>query len=132
MAHGDGLGNGDSIYKFLKSVFSNKICQRLFSFLPSRIGIYLMKTLSSKSRVHQGECSESNDFSLELYAEKVLEKQSFDYFIFGHLHNPMIKTLSNKKSKYINLGDWMRHFTYAVLDDSGELKLKFFEDSTPS
>ena len=30
LGHGDGLGPGDYGYKFIKSVFSNRLCQWLF------------------------------------------------------------------------------------------------------
>ena len=29
VGHGDGLGPGDHTYKFLKKIFSNKICQHI-------------------------------------------------------------------------------------------------------
>ena len=38
-----------------------------------------------------------------------------DYFIFGHRHLPITHSLKNK-SKYINLGDWISHYTFGVFD----------------
>ena len=52
----------------------------------------------------------------------MLAKEHFDYFIFGRRHFPLDFTL-NKTSRYINLGDWVRDFTYAYFDGS-ELFLK--------
>ena len=59
---------------------------------------------------------------LAQYAKRKLEQEHFDYFIFGHRHMPMeIKVGEN--SLYMNLGDWVNHFTYAVFDGT-QLKLE--------
>ena len=59
---------------------------------------------------------------LAIYAKDILKKEHFDYFIFGHRHLPINSKL-NDKSQYINLGDWIHYFTYAVFDGK-ELSLK--------
>ena len=42
--------------------------------------------------------------------------------IFGHRHLPIDFKL-NEKSRYINLGDWIKYFSYAVFDgENTELK----------
>jgi UDP-2,3-diacylglucosamine hydrolase len=41
----------------------------------------------------------------------------------GHRHNPLEIIEGNKK--YINLGDWLVHFSYAVFNGK-ELKLNIF------
>ena len=38
-----------------------------------------------------------------------------DYFIFGHRHLPLNLELESN-SHYINTGDWITHFSYAVFD----------------
>ena len=63
---------------------------------------------------------------LIIYCREVLAKKHYDFFIFGHRHFPMDYTLNNK-SRYINLGDWIRDFTYAVFDGS-EMQLKKWEN----
>ena len=52
-------------------------------------------------------------------------KKSIDFFVFGHRHLPIDYRL-NDKSRYINLGDWIRYFTYAVFDGSS-LELKSYK-----
>mgnify|MGYP006147229173 CR=1 FL=1 len=49
-------------------------------------------------------------------------KNDYDYLIFGHRHLPIDFTLKNG-SRYVNLGDWITHFTYAVWDGK-ELQLQ--------
>ena len=48
-----------------------------------------------------------------------------DYFIFGHRHLAIDYRLS-PGSRYINLGDWIRYYTYAVFDGN-ELHLKSYQ-----
>ena len=52
---------------------------------------------------------------LILYAKRKLETAHYDHFIFGHRHLPLEVRL-NERSTYVNLGDWISHYTYAVFD----------------
>ena len=58
------------------------------------------------------------------YCKKILKNQHIDFFIFGHIHRPKIIEIS-KKSKYVNLGDWVTHFSYAELDKENLLLKNF-------
>ncbi len=126
IGHGDGLGPGDKGYKFLKKIFRNSICQWLFGFLHPTIGIGIANYFSRKSRAKTGGSDEfflgEEKEWLIIYCKEVLEKEHFDFFVFGHRHLPLIIQLNNN-SKYINLGDWIKSFTYAVFDgNTFELK----------
>lgn len=130
IGHGDGLGPGDHGYKFIKKVFRNRLCQWLFARLHPNFGIGMANFWSKTSRKHTGESDrkflgEENEW-LAIYSKEILAKEHFDYFIFGHRHLPMDIKLS-EHSRYINLGDWITHYTYAVFE-SGLLKLKNFKD----
>jgi UDP-2,3-diacylglucosamine hydrolase len=59
------------------------------------------------------------------YAKRKLEQDHYDYFIFGHRHLPLNIAL-NDKSTYVNLGDWIHYFTYAVFDGQ-TLSLETYE-----
>lgn len=129
IGHGDGLGPGDKGYKFLKKVFRNKACQYLFGALHPSWGIGLANYFSRKSRAKTGASDsvwqgEEKEW-LVIYAKEYLEKKPIDFFVFGHRHYPVIIEL-NDKSKYINLGDWITNFTYAVFDGE-EILLKKWE-----
>jgi len=128
VGHGDGLGPGDHGYKFIKKIFRNKICSGLFGMLPPYIGMGLANYFSRKSRAYTGETNEiflgeENEW-LITYSKEVLQKEFFDYFIFGHRHLPIDFTLS-EKSRYINLGDWIQYFSYAVFDGK-HTELKYY------
>lgn len=129
IGHGDGLGPGDYGYKFLKKIFTNSICKRLFRLLHPDLGIGLANYFSRKSKEKTGSSDdhflgEENEW-LIVYCKEVLKKTHFDYFIFGHRHFPIDFSLSNK-SRYINLGDWIKNFTYAEFDGE-DVQLKKFE-----
>ncbi len=131
VAHGDGLGPGDHGYKFLKKIFRNPLCQWAFGMLPPVIGIGLANFLSRKSREsvadHEKTFLGDDKEWLMVYSREVLQKEHFDYFIYGHRHVPGIHPLP-QNSRYVNLGDWIMHFTYAVWD--GEtLELKTFNEA---
>jgi len=126
--HGDGLGNGDHSYKLLKRIFRNPLCIWLFGILPNRIGLGIAHYFSSKSRsanaANDEVYQEGSEWLLQFCNDKVKEK-SYDYMIFGHRHLPLEIDLDNG-GKYINLGEWLHHCTYAVFD--GEtLKLETFK-----
>jgi UDP-2,3-diacylglucosamine hydrolase len=119
IGHGDGLGPGDHGYKFIKKIFRNKFCQWLFGVLPPAIGVGLADYFSRKSRAVTGQIDEQflgeEKEWLIIYSKEILQKRHFDYFIFGHRHLP-IDFLLNNNSRYINLGDWIRYYTYAEFD----------------
>ena len=130
IGHGDGLGPGDHKYKFLKKIFRSKFCQWLFGVMHPAMGMGLANYFSKKSRIQTMKTDkkflgEDKEF-LIIFCRQMLAKQHYDYFIFGHRHLPMDFTL-NSKSRYINLGDWMRDFTYAVFDGN-DMQLKKWEE----
>jgi len=129
LGHGDGLGPGDFGYKFIKKVFANKLAQWLFARVHPNTGIGLMKFFSRKSRIATGTSDDvylgDDKEWLMIYCREVLQKEHYDYFIFGHRHMPLDKQL-NGQSRYLNLGEWINHFTYAVFDGQ-ELQLKKFD-----
>jgi len=129
IGHGDGLGPGDRGYKFIKKVFTNKFCQWLFKWIHPDIGISMAEYWSKKSRNSTGEeelnyLGDENEW-LVVYAKEKLKEKDFDYFIFGHRHIPLDVKL-NDRARYINLGDWLGHFTYAEFDGK-HLSLKKYE-----
>ena len=131
IGHGDGLGPGDRGYKFIKKVFRNKVCQWLFARLHPNFGIWLANASSKSSRAATGNndakfYGEEKEMLIQ-FVKEVLKEEHYDYFIFGHRHLP-IEFNVGKDSKYINLGDWINYYTYAVLDDSG-ITLKSLDES---
>jgi UDP-2,3-diacylglucosamine hydrolase len=129
IGHGDGLGPGDGGYKFIKKIFRNKICQAIFGILPPYIGMGIAHYFSNKSRSREDSnievfLGEENEWLL-IYSKEILQKEHFDYFIFGHRHLPIDFAL-NENSRYINLGEWINYNSYAVFDGKA-LELKNYK-----
>jgi len=117
LGHGDGLGSGDHSYKFLKKIFSSPVCQRLFAFLHPSIGIGIAKLWSRHSRISNNRDEEflgEKEF-LWAYCKELEATQHHDYYIFGHRHLPLDLPVG-KKSRYLNLGEWMNHCRYIRFD----------------
>ena len=130
IGHGDGLGPGDIQYKMLKTVFSSRICQWAFARIHPNLGIAIANAWSKSSRkssigyneVFHGEDKEL----LVLYCKEYLQKNpNIDYFVFGHRHLPLHMKIG-EKSTYINLGEWIKHNTYAAFDGE-KMELKEFK-----
>ncbi|MEE2954192.1 MAG: UDP-2,3-diacylglucosamine diphosphatase [Bacteroidota bacterium] len=117
IGHGDGLGDGDYLYKLLKKVFTSKICQWLFQRLHPDFSVSLAKYWSEKnaSRKKNPEFKSEQEELLVGYCKKQQQKERVDYYIFGHRHLPL-KIPIDQDSYYINTGDWINHFSYAVFD----------------
>ncbi|OUV70233.1 MAG: UDP-2,3-diacylglucosamine hydrolase [Flavobacteriales bacterium TMED123] len=129
LAHGDGLGPGDLGYKLIKKVFESSICQWLFARLHPNFGIGIAQFWSKKSRIGNQEkpdpfLGEEKEW-LVSYCKRKKNEINIDYFVFGHRHLPLEITI-DEKTKYINIGDWIHHNSYAVFDE-GELTLQYFK-----
>jgi UDP-2,3-diacylglucosamine hydrolase len=78
----------------------------------------LANFLSRRSRAQTGASEEiflgEDKEWLIIYCKERLKEENFDFFVFGHRHLPIDYRLIN--SRYINLGDWITYFTYAVFD----------------
>ncbi|RQW08439.1 MAG: UDP-2,3-diacylglucosamine diphosphatase [Calditrichaeota bacterium] len=113
--HGDGLARYDTGYRILKRIFRNRFNIFLYSLLHPDLGVPLARWISSLSRKHTRQEKVPSDKD---YINKSLQKfeEGFDYAIFGHLHSPRYQEFGQKV--YINLGDWIDNFNYAVFNGS--------------
>ena len=121
IGHGDGLNPNDKGYLFLRNAFHNRFLQRCFRFIHPDWGIALANKWSSHSRLKGNGKVEADKYrgaeqeDIELFARQQLQKEHYDYFIFGHRHLPLDISLGGN-SHYINTGDWITWYSYAVFD----------------
>ena len=128
IGHGDGLGPGDYGYKRIKKVFTSPLLQWAFRWVHPDLGIPLADFLSKDSRAKGGKedatfQAPENEW-LWSYSKDVLNTHDIDCFIFGHRHLPLdleVPRPSDASSagpaRYINLGDWIQHFTCGKIVD---------------
>lgn len=127
IGHGDGLNPEDKGYLFLKNAFHNHFLQRCFRFIHPDWGIALALKWSSHSRLENGKI-EADGFlgekkeEIVRFCRQTLQIEHFDFFLFGHRHWPIDLPLT-PECRYINTGDWITHYTFAVFNgETLELK----------
>jgi UDP-2,3-diacylglucosamine hydrolase len=120
IGHGDGLGPGDTKYKIIKGILSNKICQSAFSLIHPTLGLKIMKYASHSSRVNDQEVTVIDPFKERqiIYCNDHHRLHpDTDCYIFGHRHVPLIHPLSSGKAVYYNLGEWWTKYTYLKINE---------------
>ena len=135
LAHGDGLGDPDLSFKLIRKVFHNRICQRLFSSLHPKFGMYFglhwakhsrLKRINGEEPPYMGDDKEH----LVLFAKEYAKTHTdVDYFIFGHRHIELDKQVGRKK-RMIIMGDWISHFSYVVFDGEHLFLEQYIEGET--
>ncbi len=130
LAHGDGLGPGDTAYKLMKSIFKSPTLQWLFAKLHPNFSLWFGNQWSVSSRyskeithIFRGE-----EELITRFTRIELQKNYFDFFIFGHWHSPIIYPL-NQNSNLVILGDWLVNNTYSVWDGSSFKLMKFSQQA---
>lgn len=114
--HGDGVLSEDKGYRILKRIIQNPLVIKTYQWIHPDIGIPIARWSSAMSRNQYGkdpETEKQDDEKYLSYAIRIFQNQ-YDYILMGHTHRPMIVT--NREKTYINLGDWIRNFTYALFD----------------
>lgn len=130
VGHGDGLGPGDYGYKRLKKLFRNKLAQWLLARAHPNLTMQVAYFWSGYSRASQ-PAKESflgpdKEWLIAYSERKLSQNPGLDYCIFGHRHLPIDHLLSNGKSRYLNLGEWLTYNSYVRMEN-GEASLLYFE-----
>ena len=121
ICHGDGLMPSDHGYRALKKILRNPLCQRTYKLLHPNLGVPLAEVFSRTSRDQINFRSRESERSAYRQAAKNILKTGPDIVVFGHTHYPEMRSWNGKI--YCNTGDWIQHFTYAVMEN-GEICLK--------
>lgn len=115
-------------YRFMYSIFNSKFLLKVYRFcVHPDLSNWFGSLWSSSSRQSKNitHIFEKEDEPVVKFSRQELEKCSdIAYFIFGHLHSPIIYNLNNS-SKLVVLGEWVDNPTYGVLDTSKFELLEF-------
>jgi UDP-2,3-diacylglucosamine hydrolase len=125
--HGDGVLARDHGYRFLKKVLRNPAAQRAFSWIHPDWGMTLARGTSKTSRAHERGGVEDDKDYLAFAQQKFAE--GYTGVVMGHTHRPVEH--HEGPHTYLNLGDWITHFTYG-LHDGARLSLRHWGDSGSS
>jgi UDP-2,3-diacylglucosamine hydrolase len=130
LAHGDGLGDESASFRLIRSLFHSRVCQTMYAWIHPRWSTAFAHKWSKHSRkkgleTTTGYMGEEKEYLVK-YAKQYLQRDAaIDFFVFGHRHI-MLDLQLNPKSRILIIGDWLRHFSYAVLDETGNICLKIF------
>lgn len=121
MEHGDGVGDLRPAFRFIRSLFRNRICQFLFSSIHPGLTVPLAHKWSAHSRLTGKE----EQYSLLSEADNLVRfcnnyqkthpDTPADYFIFGHRHILINQKLSDGATLIV-LGDCFKKFSFGVFD----------------
>lgn len=127
IGHGDGLGHIDKHYDLLKRIFRSRFNQWLFRLLPSSFTFGIAHRWSNHSRgSHNPEelCYLGDDREgIVRHCKEELRKGNIDFCVFGHRHTAVMREIEiatndgNRKSTYVNVGNWIDARNYAVYCD---------------
>lgn len=128
LAHGDGLGNYDKGFSFLKSIFTSPFMQWVFARFHPNFGVGLAHKWSGHSRKKHEEPDAYRGDDKEwiyLFTKDYLENNNkINYFVYGHRHLLLQKQID--KAQMIILGDWLLNFSYGIFDGN-EFRLEKYK-----
>ncbi len=129
IAHGDGLGPGDTGYKILKAVLRSPFSQWLYRRVHPDTGVGVAGWFSRLGPKHaEVQIKEFQGPEKEMLVQfclETLKREHFDYFVFGHRHIAIEYPLP-QDSLYVNLGDWIRYDSFGEFDGE-QLRLRYYK-----
>lgn len=124
LAHGDGLGSGDTGYRIMKPVLRSALSRRLFSLLHPTAATWLATRFSSTSRRILRKKIDTVPGYLSRWVSEQKSK-GVEVVVTGHTHCPSLTDLGG--ILHASLGDWISHFTYLTIQ-GGEIRLNEFKN----
>ncbi len=128
LSHGDGVGEIPRGFRFIRSMFRNRVCQALFRSIHPRWTVPMGYYFSSRSRgeiTGPAESKGEEENYVKWARGYVVEHPEIDYILLGHRHILMDMEVS-QDTRLLVLGDWIHHFSYAIWNGK-ELKLEKFK-----
>jgi UDP-2,3-diacylglucosamine hydrolase len=127
--HGDGLLHADFMYRIWRAVLRNPVNQKLYKLLHPDIGIGIATFCSLSSRhVFYNTLTEKKLAEYARAARGYLDRGA-DIMILAHTHRPELHEYDGKF--YCNTGEWMRRYTYAILENGGISLWEYFPGKQP-
>jgi UDP-2,3-diacylglucosamine hydrolase len=125
--HGDGLAAKDGGYRLLKKLLRARWAQIAFRILHPDLGFALARRFSHNSRDYTSGKFFGETDGMRAEAQ-IRIAAGADYVIMGHRHLPAHERIGT--GVYVNLGDWIRHYSFAVFE-RGELTLRTVANDIP-
>ena len=120
LAHGDALDRA-AVPRMFRVLMRSRFNGWLYSMLHPDLGIGLAQSIARASRADSTKPSLVDDMAT--FARNKLSV-GFDIVILGHSHVPELRRMDG--GAYLNVGDWLTHFTYGAIRD-GVPSLEVFD-----
>lgn len=126
IGHGDAIGPQKAGFRFIRSLFRNRLCQKAFAAIHPRWTVGFAHAWSSHSRKGSQTpvaLEPEARTGLELFCRRMATGHpGLRYVVVGHHHVALDEPVS-AECRLIVLGDWLSRRTYAVFDGNS-LQLK--------
>ena len=119
LVHGDGIIQSDVSQRLLKKLLRNRYLHKFYHMLHPTMGVSLAQFISMASRRRNNQHGLKYNYTDYRAVAKTMLNQH-DMVLMGHTHHPELIEWDDKV--YCNTGDWVKHFTYARLQE-GHLEL---------
>lgn len=133
ISHGDDVGEQPAMYRFTRWCFYNKVCQWLYASIHPRWTYPIATGWSNENRTNRSPeklkaiseqaATRLLDFSREYYAAH----PDIEAFFYGHLHIARMNEVDGLPP-VVFLGDWIKLYSYAVIDANGQISLQYYKD----
>lgn len=121
ITHGDGVGKMPATFRFIRSMFRNKVCQKMYSWIHPRWTIPFAYGWSNKNRgghpKPQPYAGRGNESLVQFATEYQAVHPDINYYIFGHRHIELEEEIPGDATVFI-LGEWIDQCTYARMAGS--------------
>jgi UDP-2,3-diacylglucosamine hydrolase len=116
LLHGDGVGSGDLGYKALKAVLRSSVAIRAFSLLHPNAAVAIARWASDLGQPKDEEYRILSNRKLAALAERKAAEEGVALLVAGHSHRSELLRVG--EAVFLNVGDWVEHFTYGELRGS--------------
>lgn len=129
LMHGDTLCTDDVDYQKLRQMVRNPAWQQQVLAKSLEERIQLAKELREKSRQSTAVKEETIMDVNQQTTDQVFIDNNIDILIHGHTHRPAVhhKTINNRETTRVVLGDWYKTGSYLRLNGSSDFKLQIYQ-----
>ena len=114
LAHGDGLGPGDTGYKILRVILRNRLAIRAYRSIHPDLGIPFAHLASRLSRDSRDDLREA---LLPKIVRDVVNARvggPVSAMVMGHVHEPV--HFRDENREFLLIGDWIENFTHVRME----------------
>lgn len=114
LAHGDGMGRGDTRYKILRRILRHPLAIAGYRSIHPDLGIPLATGLSNAGREHRHDQDILFPRLLKHVAARHLQG-GVTGMVMGHVHDPV--HFGSNGLDYLLIGDWLRNLSHVRMED---------------